>query len=98
MMNGILDELANLPKALGNQAKDKIQSAANFSTAVDAASQKYQKKIDEAATTAEVYLAASLGFQAIASAAALGIMVYSIKNYNRGERRRVFKRRKGGRR
>jgi ElaB/YqjD/DUF883 family membrane-anchored ribosome-binding protein len=95
-MRGILDDLANLPKTLTAKAKKDFapfQAASNFATNVDAASQKYEKKIEDAATTAEVYLAASLGFQALASAAAIGIMIYSIKNYNRGTRRS-----KGGKR
>ncbi len=95
-MNGILDDLANLPKALGSKLKSApLQAAANLTSNFDATQQRYEKKIDEAATKAEVYLAATLGLQAVASFAALGIMIYSIKNYNRGARRSS---KKGGKR
>jgi len=94
-MRGILDDLANLPKVLTAKAKkdfSPLQAASNFATNIDATSQKYEKKIDEVATKVEIYMAAQLGLQAIAAAAALGIMIYSIKNYNRGARRKGGKR------
>jgi hypothetical protein len=41
------------------------------------------RKLDESISVAETWVIASLGFQALAAGAAIGMFIYTVKNYNK---------------
>ncbi len=107
-MEGIFDSLASLPKLL-TSAKDSalapVRAGANATNKITSAIEAFnsgavEKKIDKAVDTAEIYFATTLGLQAIATFAAVGMLIVHIRAS--GKRRhttvRLTRKNRGGRR
>lgn len=90
-MNGIFDDLINLPKALTSAKNSALApvkagtaAAGKLTSAIESFnSGAVEKKIDKAVNTAEIYFATQLGLQAIATFAAVGMLVVHINASNK---------------